>query len=184
MILANDKNKKMKFSLVVILLFFFNIVYAQRVGIGVPTPVESLEVNGNLKTNSLTLTNSGGTFDFLTKTAANGTVAYKKGHGGIGMHYIICVSGIFIPQVITSDYIGFLGEIRIFAGDFAPSGWMFCHGQHLSNTAPNTALLSILGYTYGSTDTTFALPDLRGLVPVGVGTHPSGLAWLWGQKSY
>lgn len=174
----------MKFSLAVILLCCFNTISAQRVGIGVSTPVESLEVNGNLKTNSLTLTNSGGTFDFLTKTNANGTVGYKKGHGGMGINYIICVSGLYYPQVIASEYIGFIGEIRIFTGDFAPSGWMFCHGQHLRDTVPNTALLSIIGYTYGGTDTTFALPDLRGLVPVGIGTHPSGVSWLWGQKSY
>jgi microcystin-dependent protein len=62
----------------------------------------------------------------------------------------------------------FLAEIRIFAGNFAPRGWAFCDGQHLS-ISQNTALFSLLGTTYGGNgQTTFALPDLRGRVPL----HP------------
>lgn len=60
----------------------------------------------------------------------------------------------------------FLGEIHIFAGNFAPKGWAFCEGQLLS-IAQNTALFSLLGTTYGGNGTTnFALPDLRGRVPI------------------
>ena len=60
----------------------------------------------------------------------------------------------------------FLGEISIFAGNFAPRGWAFCQGQMLS-IAQNTALFSLLGTTYGGNgQTTFALPDLRGRVLV------------------
>ena len=59
-----------------------------------------------------------------------------------------------------------IGEIRIFAGNFAPKNWAFCNGQMLS-IAQNQALYSILGTTYGGDGTfTFALPDLRGRVPV------------------
>ena len=72
----------------------------------------------------------------------------------------------------------FIGEIRIFAGNFAPRGWQFCQGQLLA-IAQNSALFSILGTTYGGNgQTTFALPDLRGRVPwAGPGpgadaTHP------------
>lgn len=66
----------------------------------------------------------------------------------------------------------FIGEIRMFAGNFAPRGWAFCQGQILS-IAQNTALFSILGTTYGGNgQTTFALPDLRGRVPVGTGQGP------------
>ena len=62
----------------------------------------------------------------------------------------------------------FLGEIRIFGGDFAPRGWAFCRGQ-LVSIAQNTALFSLLGTTYGGNgQTTFGLPDLRGRLPV----HP------------
>lgn len=67
---------------------------------------------------------------------------------------------------------GTIGEIRLFAGNFAPRNWAFCQGQILS-IAQNTALFSILGTTYGGNgQTTFALPDLRGRVPVGPGQGP------------
>ena len=67
---------------------------------------------------------------------------------------------------------GFIGEIRMFAGNFAPRGWILCQGQLLAISS-NTALFSILGTTYGGNGTsTFALPDLRSRVPVGVGQGP------------
>jgi hypothetical protein len=60
----------------------------------------------------------------------------------------------------------YLGEIRMFAGTFAPLGWMFCRGQILS-IAENTALYQLISTTYGGDgQTTFALPDLRGRVPI------------------
>ena len=66
----------------------------------------------------------------------------------------------------------FIAEIILFAGNFAPRGWAFCQGQILS-IAQNTALFSILGTTFGGDgQTTFALPDLRGRVPVGLGQGP------------
>ncbi|MEN9798594.1 MAG: hypothetical protein RL653_2290, partial [Pseudomonadota bacterium] len=66
----------------------------------------------------------------------------------------------------------FLGEIKLFAGNFAPTGWAFCHGQLLP-IAQNSALFSLLGTTYGGNgQTTFALPDLRGRIPVGFGQGP------------
>jgi microcystin-dependent protein len=66
----------------------------------------------------------------------------------------------------------YLGEIRAFCGDFAPVDWAFCEGQLLP-IAANTALFSLLGVNYGGNGTTiFALPDLRGAVPVGQGQGP------------
>lgn len=66
----------------------------------------------------------------------------------------------------------FLAEVIMFAGNFAPRGWAFCQGQILS-IAQNTALFSLLGTTFGGNgQTTFALPDLRGRVPVGTGQGP------------
>src|SRR5262245_25519060 len=66
----------------------------------------------------------------------------------------------------------FLGEVRLFAGNFAPTGWALCNGQILS-IAQNTALFSLLGTTYGGNGVvTFALPDLRGRVPIHVGQGP------------
>jgi microcystin-dependent protein len=66
----------------------------------------------------------------------------------------------------------YLGTIVLFAGNFPPRGWMFCHGQLLS-IMQNTALFSVIGTTYGGNGTSnFALPDLRGRVPVGFGEGP------------
>ena len=63
-----------------------------------------------------------------------------------------------------------LGEVKLFAGNFAPRGWAFCDGQILPINK-NTALFSLLGTMYGGDGrTTFALPDLRGRVPVSAGT--------------
>src|ERR1700755_795870 len=77
----------------------------------------------------------------------------------------------------------FLGEIRIFPYNFAPRGYAFCQGQILS-IAQNTALFSLLGTTYGGNgQTTFALPDLRGRVPVGIGQGPGLAAIDLGQMA-
>lgn len=74
-----------------------------------------------------------------------------------------------------------LGTIILFAGNFAPRGWAFCHGQ-LVSIAQHTALFSILGTTYGGNgQTTFALPDLRGRVPVGPGQAPGLSNYSLGQ---
>src|SRR5512145_1382897 len=60
----------------------------------------------------------------------------------------------------------YVGEIRMFAGNFAPQGWMFCEGQLLP-IAENESLFNLIGTTYGGDgQETFALPDLRGRVPV------------------
>jgi microcystin-dependent protein len=60
----------------------------------------------------------------------------------------------------------YLGEVRMFGGDFAPRGWALCDGRLLS-IAQNNALFSLLGTVYGGDgQTTFGLPDLRGRVPV------------------
>ena len=66
----------------------------------------------------------------------------------------------------------YLGEIRIFAGNFAPHGWALCNGQVMS-IQQNTALFSILGVQYGGDGkTNFALPNLNGRVPIGQGAGP------------
>ena len=71
-----------------------------------------------------------------------------------------------------ADSSPIIGTIMIFAGNFAPRGFAFCSGQ-LMSIQQNTALFSILGTTYGGNGvSTFALPDLRGRVPVQQGTGP------------
>jgi microcystin-dependent protein len=78
---------------------------------------------------------------------------------------------------------GFLGQIVLFAGNFAPRSWALCQGQILA-ISTNTALFSILGTTYGGNgQTTFALPDLRSRVPVGQGQGPGLSSYALGQQS-
>ena len=60
----------------------------------------------------------------------------------------------------------YVGEIRMFAGNFAPAGWMFCEGQLLP-ISENETLFQLIGTTYGGDgQNTFALPDLRGRIPI------------------
>jgi len=63
----------------------------------------------------------------------------------------------------------YVGEIRMFAGNFAPAGWMFCEGQLLP-ISENETLFQLIGTTYGGDgESTFALPDLRGRIPLHFG---------------
>jgi microcystin-dependent protein len=68
----------------------------------------------------------------------------------------------------------YIGEIRMFAGNFAPAGWMFCDGQLLPISEYET-LFVVIGTTYGGDgQSTFALPDLQSRVPIHQGTGPGG----------
>ncbi len=67
----------------------------------------------------------------------------------------------------------YVGEIRLFAGNFAPSGWALCQGQIVA-IAENDVLFTLIGTTYGGDgQSTFALPDLRGRVPLHQGNGAS-----------
>jgi microcystin-dependent protein len=71
---------------------------------------------------------------------------------------------------MSSPYVG---EIRMFAGSFAPAGWMTCDGQLLPISEYDT-LFNLIGTTYGGDgQTTFGLPNVAGRVPVHMGTNPS-----------
>jgi microcystin-dependent protein len=75
----------------------------------------------------------------------------------------------------------YIGEIR-FAGNFAPAGWAFCDGTLLP-ISEYEALFNLIGTTYGGDgQSTFALPDLRGRVPVHAGTHPFGRTLSLGEQ--
>ncbi len=77
---------------------------------------------------------------------------------------------------------GFIGEIRMFAGNFVPRGWAFCDGQILAISS-NTALFSIIGTQYGGDGrTTFQLPDLRGRSAMGAGLGPGLTPRTQGQS--
>ena len=75
----------------------------------------------------------------------------------------------------------FVGQVMMFGGNFQISGWAFCQGQLLS-IAQNDVLFALIGTTYGGDgQTTFALPDLRGRVPVHQGNLAGGSSYVIGQ---
>lgn len=77
----------------------------------------------------------------------------------------------------------FIGEIRMVGFNFAPAGWALCNGQLIS-IAQNTALFSLLGTNFGGDGrVTFALPDLRGRVPIHQGQGPGLSNYVMGQLS-
>jgi microcystin-dependent protein len=77
----------------------------------------------------------------------------------------------------------YVGEIRMFAGNFAPAGWMFCEGQLLP-ISENETLFQLIGTTYGGDgEQTFALPNLQSRVPVHMGTGPSGVTYQIGESA-
>ena len=77
----------------------------------------------------------------------------------------------------------YIGEIRMFAGTFAPAGWMLCQGQPLS-IAENEPLFTWIGTTYGGDgETTFNLPNLSSRVPMHYGNGPDGVTYQLGQMA-
>jgi microcystin-dependent protein len=76
----------------------------------------------------------------------------------------------------------FLGEIRAFSFNFAPTGWALCNGQLLAINQ-NQALFALLGTTFGGNGTTtFALPNLQGRVALGMGTSSVGTSFVIGES--
>ena len=134
--------------------------------------------------NNITLSKGGGTVNVndadadstneLQTFSHNGMVATLSKGGGtvlspdtIVLNYIICIQGA-IPGVGGSANVdsAMIGEIKMFAGTFAPNGWQFCQGQILPINQ-NTDLYAVLGNQFGGNGvTTFALPDLRRRIPV------------------
>lgn len=77
----------------------------------------------------------------------------------------------------------YVGEIRMFAGNFAPNGWMFCEGQPLA-ISENEVLFQLIGTTYGGDgQETFNLPNLASRVPIHMGTGPSGTTYQIGEMA-
>jgi microcystin-dependent protein len=96
---------------------------------------------------------------------------------------LILAFALFTSANCLAQQEGFIGEVKLFAGNFAPRGWAFCEGQLLP-ISQNSALFSILGTTYGGDGrTTFGLPDLRGRSPIGPGNGPGLSSIRQGEKS-
>jgi microcystin-dependent protein len=77
----------------------------------------------------------------------------------------------------------YVGEIRMFAGNFAPNGWMFCEGQTLP-ISENEVLFQLIGTTYGGDgEETFNLPNLASRIPIHMGTGPDGTTYQIGEMA-
>ncbi len=140
-----------------------------NVGIGQPNPTQKLDVNGTVK--GTNFTGNGATLTFGANTNMQPS---------LGISYIIALVGVYPSQSKGTD--PYIGEIAMFAGNFAPQGWAFCNGQLLS-IAQYSALFSLVGTYYGGDgETTFGLPDLRGRVPIHHGTGPGLTPRSIGQK--
>jgi microcystin-dependent protein len=171
------------YTFLLFLLIYPFLADAQNIGIGTVSPSEKLEVAGNVKTNGLIISNGGNNYDHLMKSSTDGVVGFRKGHGALAIRFIICIQGIYPSAESGLTGEPFLGEIKMFAGNFAPLGWRFCEGQLLS-ISQNSSLFSLITFTYGGDgQTVFALPDLRGAAPLGTGTSAAGYSWAQGQKS-
>lgn len=94
--------------------------------------------------------------------------------------YVVLLLFLFGNIAFAQPYVG---EIRIFAGNFPPMGWAFCDGS-LIPISENEVLFIVIGTTYGGDgQETFALPDLRGRVPVGIGTGTGLSSVISGEHS-
>ncbi len=77
----------------------------------------------------------------------------------------------------------YVGEIRMFAGNFAPNGWMFCEGQTMP-ISENEVLFQLIGTTYGGDgEETFNLPNLASRIPFHMGTGPDGTTYQIGEMA-
>lgn len=77
----------------------------------------------------------------------------------------------------------YVGEIRMFAGNFNPAGWLFCDGGVLP-ISENETLFQLIGTTYGGDgESTFGIPDLRGRVPIHQGTGPDGNTYTMAEAA-
>ena len=133
-------------TLILLSLLLGSGAESQNVGIGTILPTEKLEVNGNVKAGGLIVT-QGNEYD-VAKKGASGEFVFSKGSKGVGINYIIAVEGLYpIPGGPLSYSNIIMGEIRLFAGNFAPKGFMFCNGQ-LMSINNNLSLISLIGTTY------------------------------------
>lgn len=111
-----------------------------------------------------------------TVQAAGTSQAHENRPPYLALTYGIAVEGIFPSRGDDGGVAApaFVGEVRLFAGSFVPSGWAACTGQYLP-VAQNAPLFTLLGVAFGGDgNTTFALPDLRDRTPVHVGQGAPG----------
>ena len=118
--------------------------------------------------------------NWVAAPPAVNSVVHNNMQPYLGIYHAIALVGIFPARNMSAPFIG---QINMIGFNFPPRGWALCDGQLLSISS-NSALFSLLGTTYGGNGrTTFGLPDLRGRVPVHVGTGPGLPQVRWGEKA-
>ena len=129
-----------------------------------------VNVQGNLVTNAELISNGELTANDKINVSSNG-LEFPNGeviNNAVGIKYVIATGGIFPSNGGggTQYDVTLVGEIKMFAGNFAPPGWEFCNGQTL-DIATYSALFSLLGTKYGGNGTTnFGLPNFNNAPPI------------------
>jgi microcystin-dependent protein len=123
----------------------------------------------------------------LGMTSVGGSQAHNNMQPYLALNYIIATGGGLFPEENSGgggdNFTPFLGEIRMFGGDFAPQGWALCQGQTLA-ISENDPLYQLIGTTYGGDgQETFNLPNLASRIPLGVGTGPDGTTYQLGEMA-
>ena len=114
--------------------------------------------------------------------ASGGNQAHSNTQPVLGVNHIIALNGVYPSRDGPMPAETFVGEVGLFAGNFAPRGWAMADGQLIAISS-HTALFSLLGTTYGGDGrSTFALPDLRGRTAIQPGTGPGLARRNLGQK--
>jgi len=116
--------------------------------------------------------------------SSGGNQPFDNLQPSLGLHYLIATQGNFPSPLDSPDNETFLGEVTLFAGNFAPRGWALAEGQLLP-ISQNQALFSLLGTSYGGDgQVTFALPDLRGRTALHAGSGPWELGEFVGEEQH
>ncbi len=111
-----------------------------------------------------------------------GSQSFSPAQPSLGLNHLIALEGIYPSEGGGIPGETLLGEVALFAGNFAPRGWAFADGQLLP-ISQYEPLFSLLGTIYGGDgETTFALPDLRGRTAVNAGNGPGLGPWPLGDK--
>lgn len=137
------------------------------VGAGQAPGLDNIRLGQRIGSETYTITDTN-----LPGQLGGGAQGIDNYQPSLGLNYIIALQGIF-PSRDGQNPVGgvepYLGEVFLFAGNFAPRGYAFAHGQTLA-VSQYEALFSLLGTQFGGDGrTTFALPDLRGTVAIGSG---------------
>lgn len=144
-----------------------------------PDLTNIVQVEGQVEGNLISYDGNNWVATDLVVGNAGGGLPVNNMQPYLGISYCIALQGIYPSRNGPEPFIG---EIMLFGGNFPPRGWAYCDGQLLS-ISQNSALFSLLGTIYGGDGrTTFALPDLRGRVPIHQGQGPGLTPRLLGSK--